>query len=50
MRCIICRPNLYNSKTKKKLKMYIVVRIELSIDENGKKSQTEAMLNLLDMS
>ena len=34
MRCLICRLDLFNSKTRKNLKIYIIVRIELSINEN----------------
>ena len=33
MRCIICRPQL---KTKKKVKTYIIVRTEISINEKAK--------------
>ena len=29
--CITCRPDLYNLKTSKKLKTYLIVRIELSL-------------------
>ena len=50
MRCTICRPDLYNLKTRKKTKNIHNSRIEFSIDENNKKPQTETMLNLLDMS
>ena len=50
MRCIIYRPDLYNLKTRKKLKKYIIVRIELSINENTERPQTETMLITLDMS
>ena len=32
--------NLYNLKTKKKIKTHITVRIELSINENTKRPQT----------
>ena len=31
---------LYNLKTRKKLKTYIIVRIEVSINNNTKKPQT----------
>ena len=31
LRCIICRQNLYNLKTRKKLKKYLIVRTELSL-------------------
>ena len=34
MRCIICRPELHNLKTEKKLKTYIIVRMELFTNEN----------------
>ena len=50
MRCITCRTGVYNIKTKKTLKMYVIVRTELSMNENTKKPQTEAMLNPLGMS
>ena len=50
MRCIICRLVLYNLKTRKKLKIYLIVRIELSINENTQMSETKAMFNLLDIS
>ena len=50
MRFIICTPDLYNLKTKKKLKMYIIVRIELSINEKTQSPETKTMLNLLDIS
>ena len=40
MICIICRLDLYNLKTRKKLKVYIIVRIELSINENTKSPKT----------
>ena len=49
MRCIICRPDLRNLKNRKMLKMYIVVRTELSLNENTKISQIETMVNPLDM-
>ena len=29
--CIICRPELYNLKTRKKVKTYLIVRIGLSL-------------------
>ena len=50
MRCIICRPDLYNLKTKNNLKTYIIVRTELSMNENTERSQAETVLNTLDMS
>ena len=50
MRCIICRPEMQNLKTRKKLKTYLVDRTELSINENTKRPQTETMFNLLGMS
>ena len=36
LRCITCRPDLYNLKTRKSLctKMYLIVRIELSLNKN----------------
>ena len=39
MRYIICRPELNYLKTRKNLKMYIIVRIGLSINENTKGTQ-----------
>ena len=36
MRCIICRPDLYNLKFRKKAKNVHNSRIELSINENTK--------------
>ena len=50
MRCLICRLVLHNLKTGKKLKIYIIVRIELFINENTQRSETKAMLNLLEIS
>ena len=50
MRCIICRLDLYNLKNRKKLKIYIIVRIELFINENTEMPETLTMLNLLDIS
>ena len=50
MKDTICRPNLYNLKTRKKLKTYITVRTEHSMNENNKRPQSETMLNSLDMS
>ena len=34
MKCIIFRPDLRNVKTRKKLKMQVIVRTELSMNEN----------------
>ena len=34
IRCIICRQDLHNLKTRKKLKTCIIVRIELCVNEN----------------
>ena len=34
LRCITCRPALYNLKMRKKLKTYLIVRIELPVIEN----------------
>ena len=48
MRCIINRLDMYNLKTRKNLKIYIIVRIEVSINENTQRYET--MLNLLDIS
>ena len=39
MRCIICTPDLYNLKTRKKLKICVIVRIELSINENTQRPE-----------
>ena len=50
MRCIIWRPDLYSLNTKKKLKTYIIVKIEPSMNKSTKKPKTEVMLNLLEMS
>ena len=49
MRCIICRLDLYNLKTRKKLKIYITVRIELFINENTQRLETKTMVDLLDI-
>ena len=35
LRYITCRPELYNFKTRKKLKTYLIVRIKLSLNETG---------------
>ena len=40
MRYITCRPDLFNLKKRKNLISYIIVRIELSINENTKIPQT----------
>ena len=40
MRRTIYGPDLYSLKTRKKIKMCIIVRIELSINENTKRDQT----------
>ena len=40
MRCIIFRLDLYNLKTRNKLEVYIIVRIELSINENTERPET----------
>ena len=50
MKCIIWRLDLHNLKTRKKLKIYIIVRIKLSINENTQWPETKTMLNLLDIS
>ena len=50
MRCIIYTLDLYNLKTRKKLKIYVIVRIELSVNENTQRSEIKTMLNLLDIS
>ena len=39
--CIICRLNLHTLKTIKKLKMSLIVRIKLSINENTKNENTK---------
>ena len=41
---------MYSLKTIKKLKIYIIVRTELSINEKTQKPETKTMLNLLDIS
>ena len=46
MRCTICRLDL---KTRKMLKVYIIIRIELFINEKSQKPETKTMLNLLDI-
>ena len=50
MRCIIYTLDLYNLKTRKKLKIYVIVRIELSVNENTQRSEIKTMLNLLEIS
>ena len=50
IRCIFCRPDLYNIKARKMLKTYIIVRNELSMNENTRSPQTKTMLNPPDMS
>ena len=50
MRCIICTLDLYNLKTREKLKIYVIVRTEPSINENTHGPETKTMLNLLDIS
>ena len=50
VRCKICKPDLYNLKTRKKLKTNIIVRTELSMNENNKRPQTKTRLNTLDVS
>ena len=50
VRCKICKPDLYNLKTRKKLKTNIIVRTELSMNENTKRPQTKTRLNTLDVS
>ena len=47
---IIFREDFYKSKTRKKLKKYIVVTIKRSINENTQRPQTETILNLVGMS
>ena len=50
MRCIVCRPDVYNLKTRKKLRTYIIGRAKLSLNENTTSPETEAMLDPMDMS
>ena len=50
MRCTIYTPDLYNLKTRKKLKMYIIVRTKISTDESTKRPQTETILNFSEIS
>ena len=50
MRCIIHKLDLHNLETRIKLKIYMIVRNELSINENIKRPETKIMLNLLDIS
>ena len=39
MRCIIGRPDLKDQRKNLKLKRYIIVRIDISINENTKRKQ-----------
>ena len=39
MRYIVCIPDLYNLKTRKKLKIYVIVRIKFSINENTQRPE-----------
>ena len=50
MKCTIWRVDLHNLKTRKKLKVYIIVRIKLSKNEKTQWPETKTMLNLLDIS
>ena len=50
MKCTIWRLDLHNLKTRKKLKVYIIVRIKLSKNEKTQWPETKTMLNLLDIS
>ena len=50
MGSIICRRDVHNLRSSKKLKMCIIVGTELSMNENTKRSQTETVINPLDMS
>ena len=50
MRCIICTLGLYNLKTRKKLNIYVIVRTELSINENTERTEKKTKLNLLHVS
>ena len=50
MRCTICRLDLRILKTRKMLKIYIIVRIEFFINGNAQRRETKTMLNLLDIS
>ena len=45
MRCINCR-----IKDQKKLKIYIIVRIEFPTNKNTPRPETKTMFNLLDIS
>ena len=49
MRYIICRPDFYNLKTRKKLSTYAIVRFELSMNKNTKRPQAETMLSHMDI-
>ena len=50
MKCTIWRLDLHNLKTRKKLKVYTIVRIKLSKNEKTQWPETKTMLNLLDIS
>ena len=50
MICIICRLNLNKLKTTKKLKIYIIVRIETSINGKTERPETKTMFDLLEIS
>ena len=50
MKCTIWRLDLHNLKTRKKLKVYIIVRIKLSKNEKTQWPETKTTLNLLDIS
>ena len=50
MKCTIWRLDLHNLKTRKKLKVYIIVRIKLTKNEKTQWPETKTMLNLLDIS
>ena len=50
MKCTIWRLDLHKLKTRKKLKVYIIVRIKLSKNEKTQWPETKTMLNLLDIS
>ena len=48
MGCIVCRLDLNNLKTRKKLKIYIIIRIEISINGKTERPETKTMFDLLD--
>ena len=50
MRYIIHKLDLYNLETRIKLEIYMIVRIELSINENIQRPETKTMLNILNIS